>query len=425
MTGKVMPEAWKKVKLGDVASVETGGTPARAVPAYWGGDIPWMASGEVNMRKVFATKETITADGLANSNAKVFEPGTLMLAMNGQGRTRGLIARLGIAATCNQSLAAILAGQDACQDFIFHVLDTRYEEIRNLTGDGRSGLNLGLIRGINLLLPPAPEQRAIATILDSIDEAIEQTGAVIEATEVTRKGFLQELLTHGIPGWHQEWKDVRGIGTVPASWDVVRLGDVAEVTSGFALGPERAPKSNYKPYLTVANVQANQIAVTDARYMEVTDSEYAARHLVEGDLVMVEGHAQISELGRAALVPSEFEGFTFQNHLFRIRSDRSRCFNAFLCAYVNGPGGRACFKAFGGTTSGLNTVSATNVKRLRMPLPSLQEQEAIVDLLSVHDQRQNQQRDNLSELQNLKKACAMALMSGQVRVPAEIEASRD
>ena len=96
-------------------------------------------------------------------------------------------------------------------------------------GVTRFGLTLEAARSVPVLLPPLPEQRAIADVLDSIDEAIERTGAVIAATETLRDSLLHELLTRGVLGWHTEWKDVPGIGTIPADWEVTRLGDVAEV----------------------------------------------------------------------------------------------------------------------------------------------------------------------------------------------------
>ena len=78
------------------------------------------------------------------------------------------------------------------------------------------------------MCPPIPEQRAIAAVLDSIDEAIERTEAVIAATEQLRDSLLHELLTRGVPGRHTKWKEVPGLGTIPADWDVVRLGDRLE-----------------------------------------------------------------------------------------------------------------------------------------------------------------------------------------------------
>ena len=82
------------------------------------------------------------------------------------------------------------------------------------------------------LLPPLAEQRAIAAVLDSIDHAIERTAEVIAATERLRNALLHRLLTRGVPGWHSQWREAPGIGTIPASWDVARLGDVAEVRGG-------------------------------------------------------------------------------------------------------------------------------------------------------------------------------------------------
>ena len=82
--------------------------------------------------------------------------------------------------------------------------------------------------GCQILLPPLHEQRRIAEVLDSIDEAIERAETVITSTEQLRDALLHELLTKGVPGWHTEWKDAPNIGQIPACWEVARLGDVAD-----------------------------------------------------------------------------------------------------------------------------------------------------------------------------------------------------
>ena len=89
-----------------------------------------------------------------------------------------------------------------------------------------------VVRSFPILLPPLPEQRAIAAVLDSIDGAIEGAEAVIAATERLRGALLHELLTRGVPGWHTAWREAPGVGSVPADWEVVRLGEVAEVRKG-------------------------------------------------------------------------------------------------------------------------------------------------------------------------------------------------
>ena len=102
----------------------------------------------------------------------------------------------------------------------------------SMTGQAYPAVRTSDVASYPIRLPPLPEQRAIAAVLDSIDEAIEGAEAVITATERLRDALLQELLTHGVPGWHTAWKDVPGLGTIPACWKVVRLGDVAEVVMG-------------------------------------------------------------------------------------------------------------------------------------------------------------------------------------------------
>ena len=97
---------------------------------------------------------------------------------------------------------------------------------RRSRGTTIQGISREDVTSLPILLPPLSEQRVIAAVLDSIDEAIKRTEAVIAATERLRDALLHELLTRGVPGWHSEWKEVPGIGTVPVCWEVVRLGDV-------------------------------------------------------------------------------------------------------------------------------------------------------------------------------------------------------
>ena len=93
----------------------------------------------------------------------------------------------------------------------------------------RVRLDLAQFDELRFPMPPLAEQRGIAAVLDAIDDAIERSEAVIAATEELRRSLLHELLSRGVPGWHSEWREVRGLGVVPSCWEVVRLGEVAEV----------------------------------------------------------------------------------------------------------------------------------------------------------------------------------------------------
>ena len=170
-------------------------------------------------------------------------------------------------------------------------------------------------RSLPILLPPLPEQRAIAAVLDSIDEAIERTEAVIAATERLRDALLHELLTRGVPGWHSEWKEAPGIGTIPTCWDVVRLGDVYEVQLGKMLSPKSRQGRNPLPYLTNRNVRWGEFDLSDLLTMDFDQREIEKFQLRPGDLLVCEG----GDTGRAAVWLGEIADCYYQKALHRLR----------------------------------------------------------------------------------------------------------
>ena len=181
------------IRIGDFCEVVTGGTPNRGINKYWNGDIPWMNSGEINQGRVVEVKEYITKEGVKNSNAKLLQKGTVMIALNGQGKTRGKAAILEIETTCNQSLAGIIPKDInlISTEYLWRYLSYRYKEVRNLRGgEFRSGLNLKLIRDIPVLLPfkegkpDIEEQKRIAHKLGEVFSYIEKMNK--ESIEVDR-----------------------------------------------------------------------------------------------------------------------------------------------------------------------------------------------------------------------------------------------
>lgn len=108
----MVPEGWGESVLGDVSRVTSGGTPSRNNNNYWGGTIPWVTTAEVDFNTITDTAEKITEEALNNSSAKLFPKGTILMAMYGQGKTRGKVAKLGIKASTNQACAAILLQGD-------------------------------------------------------------------------------------------------------------------------------------------------------------------------------------------------------------------------------------------------------------------------------------------------------------------------
>jgi len=200
------------VTLGEISRITSGGTPDRSEPSYWGGDIPWVTTGEIQFNTITDTTEKITVEGMKNSSAKLLPPGTLLMAMYGQGKTRGQVAKLGIEATTNQNSAAILLNKDQDPDFYFHYLSSRYNDIREFGNSGGvSHLNAGLLKLIEVPCGPYQEQRMMAEVFSVWDAAAITTEKLLANSRRQKKVLMQDLLSgrKRISGYHAAWKTYR------------------------------------------------------------------------------------------------------------------------------------------------------------------------------------------------------------------------
>lgn len=189
---------WIDVLLGDIATLTAGGTPSTSNPEFWGGDIPWMSSGEIHHKQVYSVAGRITHEGLSSSSTKILPLNCLLIALAGQGKTRGTVALNKVELCTNQSIAAaIFNKQPVIPEFIFHNMDNRYDELRSLsTGDGgRGGLNLSILRNVKIQLPSIEGQKKIALTLSLADTEIITIQKQIDNLKQQKKALMQQLLT--------------------------------------------------------------------------------------------------------------------------------------------------------------------------------------------------------------------------------------
>ena len=165
------PKKWPTKKLKDIAEIKTGGTPSRDISDYWeNGEIPWIKTTEIREGTITETEEKITQKGLDHSNAVVFPKGTLLIAMYGQGKTRGRTAKLGIDASTNQACAAILPSKNYNIDFVFHYLQFSYERLRTLgRGGNQPNLNLSMVKNFEIYFPPNDDQNKFSDIVKYVE----------------------------------------------------------------------------------------------------------------------------------------------------------------------------------------------------------------------------------------------------------------
>lgn len=188
---------WITKSISELTYCKAGGTPSTKIPEFWGGEIPWMSSGEIHQKNIDQVLGRITRKGLENSSAHIFPVGTVLIALAGQGKTRGTVAITEMETATNQSIAGIIPSNDFIPKYMFHNLNNRYDELRNLsTGDGgRGGLNLKIIGTIPVPLPTLEEQQAIADVLDAADDEIRSLEAQLEKAKLIKQGMMHELLT--------------------------------------------------------------------------------------------------------------------------------------------------------------------------------------------------------------------------------------
>jgi len=181
-----IPEGWCWANIGKLFDVVVGATPSRSKPTFWDGGIPWVSSGEVAFCRIKTTRETITAVGYENSSTKLSPAGTVLMGMIGEGRTRGQVAILDIAACNNQNAAAIRVSESGLSpEYVYYYLMSMYDENRRLgSGNNQPALNKSRVQAIPLPLPPLAEQHRIARAIEdrlSIVDHAEADLAIIEA----------------------------------------------------------------------------------------------------------------------------------------------------------------------------------------------------------------------------------------------------
>jgi type I restriction enzyme S subunit len=210
----VVPAHWRVSALGYVACIETGSTPDRGNSEFWEGDIPWIKTGEINYQPIRTAEEYITDLGLSNSAAKIAPPGTMLMAMYGQGVTRGRVAILEIACAYNQACAAISFGTSVDVRFARYFFIAAYEHVRD-AGNETSQMNLsaGIIRKFKLTVPPISDQREIVAFLD--DESSRIDRLFLEAEQAT--ALLRERRTALISAAVTGQIDVRNSASVESA----------------------------------------------------------------------------------------------------------------------------------------------------------------------------------------------------------------
>ena len=197
-----IPEHWAWCRLGEITKVKVGSTPSRNEPKFWKGNIPWVSSGEVANNFIFDTRENITQEGFENTSLIIYPKGSVLVAMIGQGKTRGQTAILKINATTNQNVAGMIIQHNyLISEYLWYFFLSRYETTRG----GASGGNQPALNGIKISntifpLPPLHEQEQIVVKLEELMAFCDGLEQSIKESQGYNEMLLQQVLREALLG---------------------------------------------------------------------------------------------------------------------------------------------------------------------------------------------------------------------------------
>ena len=347
---------WQRTALGDICVTTSGGTPSRSRPEFFGGHIPWIKSGDLTDGAVESCSEYITQQGLSQSSAKLFNEGTILLAM--YGATVGKLGILGMCAATNQAVCGITPPDALDRKFLFYfLLSQRPNLIGQSIGGAQPNISQTIIRELMLPIPPLPDQRRIVDLLTRAEGIVRlRREAAAKAAELIPAIFIDMF---GDPASN------------PKGWSVHALSEVANIISGATKGRKLLPDECIElPYMRVANVKDGHLDLSEVKTIEIKRSEVAKLRIDPGDLLMTEG-GDPDKLGRGALWRGEIDLCIHQNHVFKVRSHPEKLVPEYLRSLVGSQYGKAYFLSVAKKTTGIASINKTQLSAFPVLLPPM------------------------------------------------------
>ena len=394
-----VPDNWAWTTLGNIGTWQAGGTPSRSNKSYYGGNIPWLKTGDLNDGLITNIPEKITEDAVANSSAKINPTGSILIAM--YGATIGKLGILTFPATTNQACCACIEYFAITQKYLFYFL-LSHRDMFIAKGDGGAQPNISkeIIVNTAIPLPPLAEQERTVTEIErwfTLIDQLEQGKSDLQTVIKQAKSRVLYLAIHGklVP---QNPNDKPAIellkrinpdftpcynGHYPVGWIDVILGDIFYHNTGKALNSSNK-EGVLRNYLTTSNVYWNQFDLSLVKQMPFRDNELEKYTVQKGDLLVCEG----GDIGRSAIWNFDYN-ICIQNHIHRLRpkGDLNVSFYYYVLRFLKE------HNRIGGKGIGLLGLSSNELHKIGIPLPPRKEQDRIVlkieELFSVLDNIQN------------------------------------
>jgi len=391
---------FKQVKVSDFTEVITGGTPSTTVKEYWdGGNVPWLNSGELNKKYIYASKNFITELGLEKSSTRMMPPETVLIALTGA--TCGLSALSKIEACANQSVTGILPSKNHSPEYLFHYLRTQRKRILGKAwGNAQPHISQQFVKDLVIPLPSLSEQIQIANILSKAETLIEQRKQSIALLDELLKSSFLEMF--GDP--------VRN----KMGWEINSLVKFGSFKNGL----------NYTKNETGVSVRCLGVGdfkdlskLTDIKSLTVLNlssepsSEY---YLKDGDIVFVRSNGNRELVGRCILVFTNSEKITYSGFCIRYRIDKKEINAVFLSHLFRVPIFRKSMLQ-GGRGANIQNINQQTLAGLKIPVPPIELQAQFAQLVEKTEALKEQYKKSLQELENLYGALSQQAFKGELK----------
>jgi type I restriction enzyme S subunit len=400
------------VSLGSVTTWFSGGTPARAVPAYWGGDIPWISGASLKQARISDSPQRLTAAGLAAGSRMAPTDAVLLLV---RGMALHNEVRVGVTTrpvSFNQDVKALVANASAMPEFLAYAIRARTPEVLRLVtsaGSGTGVLNTDALKRLRIWLPDPPRQRAIVSALRDCDDLVSTLENAIRKKSQIRDGVAHALLLGEtrLPGYTHEWRPIR-------------LADLLDFKNGLNKAKQYfgagTPIVNFTDALTKSSIHAS-----DLQGLVTLDSKERERFSARaGDLFFTRTSESVAEVGTAAVLLDDVAGATFSGFLLRGRPKSSDADSHFLAYRLRHPSARRQIQS----TASYTTRALTNggsLGRVGFLLPRRDEQEAIKAAIVDCDNEIRSLGLRLTKLVRIREGMTEALLTGRTSITPEKE----
>ncbi len=419
----IIPDDWEVKTIAEIANVSSGGTPNRETARFWDGNIPWVTTTLINGEDIKIANEFITKEGLDNSSAKMCSSGTILMAMYGQGKTRGKVGLLAINATINQACAAITLKGNISVKFVLHVLNSMYDEIRDLSNSGgQENLSGGIIKNIILPFPPKEEQTAIANALSDMDGLLSELQNLIAKKQAIKTATMQQLLTGKTrlpaffthPDGTPKGTKPSELGKIPEDWEVVILNEVCNFGGGTT--PPRSQNDRYfvngtNNWVKTTDLNNSLISISEEQITDLAISDTGLKKYPVGT-VLTAMYGGFNQIGRTGYIT---QASSINQALVAIKPKPKKLNSYYLLANLNYNVGY--WKGVASSSRKDPNITSNDVKAYIIALPRVEEQSIIASILWDMDEEIQTLKQRLAKTRQIKQGMMQELLTGKTRLP--------